>query len=65
MFTSEVANDVTRFPLVLGNDLRSEPNYRRHESIIKLFIVYFYLFFVFSASSFLLSFCASSFPSLA
>jgi len=62
MFTSEVATDATRFSLVLGNDLRPEPNYRRHERIIKLFLVYFYLFFVFSASSFLLSVCYLLFP---
>lgn len=62
MFTSEVANDVTRFSLVLGNDLRSEPIYRRHERIIKLCIVYFYFFFFFSASSFLFSICYLLFP---
>jgi len=57
MFTSEVANDATRFSLILGNALRSEPIYRRHERIIKLFIVYFYLFFIISTSSSLFSFC--------
>ena len=46
MFTSEVANDATRFSLVPGNDLHSEPIYRRHERIIRLFIIYFYLFSV-------------------